>query len=183
MPERQVGLLTITKLRRVALVQRGANPLAKISLVKSADVTPASLTSAREDGSVTQSTAYSELEAKAVEIKKSEPSLSIEQAMDRAYDQNPDLVAKHQDRDPDLSEAVEKGDPSVVGGQVAARIAEQIEALCVKLAREHNVSKSVGYDFVERDPEGLRLMIQYKNALGDDDGAEELGKSVEFIGG
>ena len=183
MPERQVGLLTITKLRHVALVQRGANPLAQISLVKSADVIPGSPTPARKDEPVTQSTAYQELEAKAIEIKKSKPSLSNEQAMDRAYDQNSDLVAKHRDHDPDLPDTFEKSGPLVVGGDEAAKLAARIEALADKLARERNVTKSVGYDLVERDPEGLRLMSEYRKALRDDEGAEAFAKSAAFIGG
>ena len=103
--------------------------------MKSAEVIPVSPTPARKHESVTQSTAYHELEAKAVEIKKAEPSLSFEQAMDRAYDQNPDLVAKHRDRDPDLSEPVEKSEPLVMGGDEAANLAARIEALAYKLAR------------------------------------------------
>lgn len=71
----------------------------------------------------------------------------------------------------------------VVGGDEAARLAGQIEALAAKLAREIGVTKSAGYDLIERDPEGLRLMSEYKKALGDEEEAEALAKSAAFIGG
>ena len=45
------------------------------------------------------------------------------------------------------------------------------------------MTKSVGYDLVERDSEGLRLMSEYRKALGDDEGAEVFARSAVFIGG
>ncbi len=71
----------------------------------------------------------------------------------------------------------------MVGGDEAAKLAARIEALADKLAHERNVTKSVGYDLVERDPEGLRLMSEYRKALRDDEGAEAFAKSAAFIGG
>ena len=113
--ERKTGLLTLTKLKRVAFVNRGANQLARISLVKSADVDPDNRVTDKKikpEGKETVVTASQQLEKKALEIRKSDGSLTFAQAAVRAQNENRDLVDEYYDKEfGNEPEPVEKTEP------------------------------------------------------------------------
>jgi hypothetical protein len=162
--ERKTGLLTLKRISRVAFVQRGANQHAHISFVKSADDVDNRATKTPERKE-TGMTATQQLEAKAADIRKADDSLSQEQAISKAMDEHPDLVAAYYDNEfGNEPEPLEKTEPEPTE-------IEKADADIVAIQKAHG----------ENSAEFCKAMAKRCDLLGHVDQAEDWRKQAAFL--
>lgn len=164
MPERKVGLLTIKNIRRVAFVERGANPHAHIALLKSADVDPENAPPERREAPVSQSQVMQKIEKAADHLRVKDASLTREQAISRVMDAHADLVDEYRKAEPDFNiEEPKEPEPTDV---------QKADADVVSITKSHG----------EDSREYAVAMAKRLTLLGHDEAARDWESQAAFIG-
>ncbi|MGH2749348.1 MAG: hypothetical protein ACRDK3_00470 [Actinomycetota bacterium] len=163
--ERKTGLLTIKNIRRVAFVERGANQLANIAMVKSADTDPQNpVPTEKGRSAMTQTQVMERIEKAASELRSSDDSLTREQAISKVMDVRPDLVDEYRNSEPDFSiESPKEPEPTEI---------QKTEADIVAIAKSHGEGSS----------EYAQAMAKRLDLLGHEDQAEDWRAQAAFIG-
>ena len=221
MTAREPAFLRSLKIRKVALVESGANDKAEVVFFKSEDGEPSKAaeqtatkcpecgntfgpqphvekgvcpdcgfdlrTKGTEKGTemadIRKSDVYSKIVEVSRRIRETSPNLSTEQAITKASELRPDLVEQYREAAPDALDSVEETQaPGVLGGEEANKIAGKLHERATELATQKGVSVSKGYDLVFGDPEGQRLLSEYKTAQGDEETAAIYKSAAEWAG-